>query len=220
MKKIILTSILLTSSCLFLQAQWSLYVLGGFSPAHHPNSADLIVNGHSPLETFLFNMPSSKAQYFAGFILRRGLRGDFFTTLGIAYTHRQDLYKMSYIVPRSIGTTQELSVTEHRIGFPVGIGVNLHPVEVVCGIQGTWVIARSCELSKIEGFEDHHPFFQMGWHSALQVNMDRIIAGIEYQADLSRLCTGMCVKGESIELRQVPGKIVLKIQYQLYGFLK
>lgn len=202
-------------SCVSLIAQWNVYLTAGISPECHPKTANLIVNRSTPLEAFLFNMPQREHQYFAGVNFRHELNDHFFTTIGTTYTQRKFNYTMSYITPRASDTYQELKFAEHQISVPANIGARFNVIEITCGLKANMVVARTCELTNIPGFDDNKQFIQPGWQSGIQFHLGKVIAGVEYQADFARLCSGMCVNGKSIELMQVPGQVVLAAQFQL-----
>jgi hypothetical protein len=212
MKKLMISSIVLFTFCLSLKAQWNVYLFAGISPASYPENADLIVNRSVPLETFLFNMPHVETQYFGGLNFRHDINDYMFTSLGTTYTQRNFHYTLSYVTPRPTDTNESMAVTEHQISFAASIGARLRFIEIVSGLQANVVVARNCELTQIPGFEDHASNVEMGWHGACQVSFRRILAGVEYQADFSRLCSGMKVQGRSIELMQVSGQWIFKIQ--------
>ena len=215
MKKLIIISIAFFHSYFSLNAQWNIYLSAGISPESHPKTANLIVNRSTPLDVFLFNMPHRETQYFTGLNFRHELNDHFFTTIGTAYTQRKFQYTMSYITPRAEGTYQELMFAEHQINVPVNVGVRFEVIEITCGLKANMVVARTCELVNIPGFEDNEQFIQPGWQCGIQLHFGRVIAGVEYQSDFARLCSGMCVNGKSIELMQVPGQVVFAAQFQL-----
>ena len=215
MKKSILISLLLTHFCFLASAQWNIYLQGGFSPAIHPGNADLMVNREDPMETFLFNVSVSRSEYFVGLNARRPLNNQFFTEIGAVYTKGVNQYKLSYLLPKGADSYQERTECDHQILFPFGIGAKIDALEFTGGFQVAWTVSHQCGLQAIEGYDEQTNPLQFGWHSGVQFNFDKMIAGIEYRAQFKRMCSGMYVNGQSLELMNMSGRFSFKVQFPL-----
>lgn len=214
MKKLVLLALVLCTSLLSLKAQWGANVMAGISPERHPVCAPLIVNRHLPQEEFLFNVDYIKTQYFGGLQLRRDLGTNFFFETGAIYTQRKTVYSMKYTMRREVGTYQELEEIENQLLLPVSIGVKLKAFEINSGLLGMVSLSKQSELTHIDGFVDHSNTIQMGWHAGIGININKVLLGIDFQSAMNRMGVGTSVNGQPLELRNVPGQCVFKIQYK------
>jgi hypothetical protein len=192
----------------------SVYVMAGISPESHPSNADLIVNRHIPQEEFLFNVNSVKTQYYGGIKARHDLGADFFMETGALYTQRKTTYSMKYTMKREVGTYQELEETEDQLIIPLSIGAKWKAVEFSSGLSGFVSLSKQSDLNHIQGFSDNSSSVQLGWHAGIGINLHKVVFGVEYQSALNRMGTGTKVYEQPLELMNVPGQCVARIQYR------
>ena len=214
MKKLILLALLYCTSLLSLQAQLSVYVMAGISPESHPENAPLIVNRLFPQEEFLFNVIKVKSQYYGGIKARQDLGSNFFVETGALYTQSKTTYSMQYTMRREVGNYQELEETEDQLIIPVSIGAKWKVLEFSSGLSGFVSLSKQSDLTHINGFSDHSSSVQMGWHAGIGINLQKVVFGVEYQSALNRMGVGTKVHEQPLELMNVPGKCVAKIQYR------
>ena len=215
MKKLVLLALVYGTSVLSLRAQLSVYVMAGISPESHPTNAYLIVNRLTPQEEFLFNVINTKTQYYGGIKARQDLGANFFMETGALYTQRKTTYSMNYTMKREVGAYQELEETEDQLIIPLGVGAKWKAVEFSSGLSGFVSLSKQSDLNHINGFSDQSSTVQLGWHAGIGINLHKVVFGIEYQSALNRMGVGMKIYKQSLELMNVPGQCVAKIQYRL-----
>ena len=214
MKKLILLALVYGTSILTMQAQLSVYIMAGISPESHPSNADLIVNRATPQEEFLFNVSNVKTQYYGGLKVRHDLGANFFIESGALYTQRKTTYSMKYTMKREVGTYQELEETEDQLIIPLSVGVKIKAVEFSSGLSSFVSLSKQSDLNHIHGFTDQSSSIQLGWHAGIGINLHKVVFGVEYQSALNRMGMGMKVHEQPLELMNVPGQCVAKIQYR------
>jgi hypothetical protein len=214
MKKLILLALVYGTTLLSLRAQFSVSVMTGISPESHPANAYLIVNRLTPPEEFLFNVLKVNTQYFGGIKARQDLGVNFFIETGALYTQRKTVYSMKYTMKREVGTFQELEETEDQLIIPLSVGAKWKVLEFSSGLSGIASLAKKSELNQIDGFYDQSSSLKMGWHAGIGINLNKVLVGVEYQSAMNRMGVGTKVHEQPLELMNVPGQCVFKLQYK------
>jgi len=215
MRTIIITIAMIIASASSVFSQIRFDVIAGISPGSAPASAGLIVNRHLPHEEFVFNMNKVDPQFYAGVKGYVELAAPFYMEAGLTYTKRKSTYDIVYtIVDREHPVSNHLmSETEHMIMLPVNIGVNLGAFDVTSGLRLIQSIKSDTDLDQLTGFSAESKPIRIGWQASAGFSFLRERIGLEYQGNFSRVGSGMYVNGQSMELMNVPGQLVLTLQH-------
>ena len=216
MKKFILLSWITFLAVSLSTAQVHLDLKFGISPGSKPESASILINRNNPHEEFQFNMTRVKQQYYGGFGLHLSLRTPFFVEGGLYYSKKTSDYEVRYKMPKDDRSRiQIMNETEEIIHVPVSLGVSMGSVDVTSGITVYKNLSRVKQLSHINGFQQEGNPWKFGWQMGIRYPIQRILVGMEFQGTLNRVGQGMKVNDDSLELQNVPGKLVFSIQYRI-----
>jgi hypothetical protein len=216
MKKLIISATILLATYVTSQAQVQFKAEFGASPASNSTSAGIIVNRNNPHEEFQFNQTQVKPQFYGGIRANIKLGTPFFLETGISYTKRTAEFHLDYTMPLPENPTGEMYVSESEdmLLFPLDIGVSMGKLEVTSGLTAIKTISAIKELSHVKGFHSDGNSLKMGWQMGVRYGINRTQIGIEYQGSLNRVGQGMSVNGNSLEIMNVPGKMVFTMQYR------
>jgi hypothetical protein len=215
MKKLMILSIILMMFTTVMNAQVRFNVKLGASPGSNPRSASIFVNRENPFKEFQFNLVHTDPQYYGGVSAYVPLATPFFLEAGISYTKQTSQFLVDYTVPSELQNDNTLmSGSEEMILLPVNIGVTMGGFDITSGLRAIKTISHSSELTHLDGFhEDGNPI-KLGWQIGARYAINRTLIGIEYMATLNRVCEGMYVNGQSLEIMNIPGSYVFSIQYR------
>lgn len=199
---------IVSTNLTFSQVLFNLF--GGISPAGNPKNAAVLINSHWPKEEFVFSVSKVMPQYFAGAKVHQMLNDDFFLESGIIYSQSNKMYTMKYTL---FDGTHEMKESENMLQLPVNIGAKLGIIEVTSGLMGVYSISVNSELKQIPNAVCEQDKIHFGWSTGIRINVMKSRMGLEYQGSLTRMCEGVYVKDESLELRNIPGQFVFNIQY-------
>lgn len=216
MKKLIISAAILLATCAISQAQLQVKAEFGASPASNATSAGIIVNRDNPREEFQFNQTQVKPQFYGGIRANIKLGSPFFLETGISYTKCTSEFQLNYTMDRPENQPQEMymSESEDMLLFPLDIGVSIGKLEVTSGLTAIKTISAIKELSHVQGFHSDGNSLKMGWQMGVRYGINRTQIGVEYQGSLNRVGQGMSVNGNSLEIMNVPGKMVFTMQYR------
>jgi hypothetical protein len=215
MKKLMILYSIFLLAFTSIQAQAHFDLQLGVSPGGKPSCASLIVNRSNPYEEFQFNMVDVKPQIFAGVRANVQLAEPFFLEGGVSYTKSNTEYKVNYTYENETRPSEiSMSVINHIIQFPLNVGVSLGSVDITSGLTAMKIISSDNELEQLNGFHSDDAKFQLGWQMGARYAIDRFMVGLEFQGGMNRVCEGMYVNHESLELMNVPGKFVVTGQYR------
>ena len=215
MKKLMILSCILFFAFISLQAQVHFDLQLGVSPGGNPTCASLFVNRSNPYEEFQFSMVNIKPQFFTGVRANVQLKEPFFLEGGISYTKSNSEYLVNYTYENENRPSEiSMSVIDHIIQFPINIGVSLGSVDITSGLTAMKTISSANELEQINGFHSSDAKFQLGWQMGARYAIHRFMIGLEFQSGFNRVCEGMYVNQQSLELMNVPGKFVVTGQYR------
>lgn len=219
MKKLLITSILFLafSSIIWSQKKLSLDIQMGLSAGATPKSAYKILNRENPHDEILFDIIHVNPQYSAGFRIHKELGTPFFLEGGLTYTKKTSQYQVDYRMPQPEPVEQQnlMSLSEDIIQLPLQIGVNLGNFDVTSGLMIMKSISEKNELSHLKGYTEDGNALKWGWQMGVRYGFKRAMAGVEYQGSMHRVCEGMYVNDNSMELMNVPGRFVFTLQYRL-----
>jgi hypothetical protein len=200
-----------------MNAQVQVDAFLGVSPGSSQGSSSVLVNTHYPVDEFQFRLIQSKSQWFAGLKGKMALTVPFFVETGILYSQltREFGMRFTYRTEELTGKSVNLSETQHLLSCPMNIGVSLGELDLMSGLTVTKMLTSSKSLSSIDGFQSECKGWRLGWQFGARYVVDRALVGVEFQSELQRVCQGMFVQGQSLELRHVPGQIVFTLQYRI-----
>lgn len=215
MKKLMILCVILFLAFTSVQAQIHFDLQVGVSPGGKPSCASLIVNRSNPYEEFQFNMIRVKPQFFTGVRANVQLAEPFFLEGGVSYTKSASEYKINYTIKNETRPSEvTMKVTEDIIQFPLNVGVSLGSVDIMSGLTAMKTFSFDNELEQLKDFHSDAKKFQLGWQMGIRYAIHRFMIGLEFQGGLNRVCEGMYVHQESLELMNVPGKFVVTGQYR------
>ncbi len=215
MKKLLIITSILCGSVLPSWSQIHFDVKLGVSPGSNPLTPHLIVNRSNPHEEFLFNMVNVKPQFYGGIALNLPLGRPFFAEGGISYTKRTSSYMVRYRMARENSPqTEYMQESEEMILLPINIGVSIGSLDITSGLTAARTISTAKELTHLKGFHQDENKFKLGWQMGVRYAVGRAMAGVEYQGSFNRVGQGMYVNGQSLEIMNVPGKLVFSVQYR------
>ena len=215
MKNILITFIFAMTCSPFISAQIRFDIIGGISPGATPVSDGLIVNRHLPHEEFVFNLGQVDPQFFAGVKGHIELSTPFFVEAGLLYSRKKSTYDITYTMIDTEHPVQDhiMTETDHLVMLPVNIGVNLGLFDVTSGLRMMKSLSKKSELNNLSGYSADGTLAEMGWQTGIGFNIARSRIGVEYQGNFSRVGRGMFVNGQALEIRNIPGKMVLLLQH-------
>lgn len=215
MKNILITFIFIMTFTPFISSQIRFDIVGGVSPSATHTSEGLIVNRHLPHEEFVFNLGHVDPQFFAGVKGQIELATPFFVEAGLMYTRKKSTYDITYTMIDAEHPVQDhiMAETDHIVILPVNIGVNLGLLDVTSGLRVMKSLSRKSDFNNLSGFNTDGTLPEMGWQTGIGFSIARSRIGVEYQGNFSRVGRGMFVNGQSLEIRNVPGQVVLLLQH-------
>ncbi len=214
MKKLMFIISALLLNILSAWAQPKLIINAGISPGLKSLQQSIIINRSDPHTEFRFKLSEVKPQFYFGAGIHLSLRGPFFLEAGLTYTQKTSLYQMNFRMPSEVHPAEKyMSETEKSILLPVNIGVSLGHIDVTSGMTIMKTLSTTNDLSHLEGFQQDDPGFRFGWQMGVRYTIRRASLGIEYQGTLNRVCHGMSVNKQSLELMNVPRNFVVKMQF-------
>lgn len=184
------------------------------SPGSNLKSAPALINRSNPSEEFQFNMVKAETQLFAGIAAHVPLQAPFFLEGGVSYTKSKSVYHINYSYPELGPKSQFMNGSETMILLPVNIGARLGNFEVTSGFTAIQSLKVDSELAHLNGFKNEAKAVKMGWQMGARYDLKVVMLGAEYQGAFSRVCQGMHVNNESLEIMNVPGRWVFNIQYR------
>ena len=217
MKKVLLTSIILfAASSIIWSQKFGFDIRIGMSPAAHPVTADLIVGRENPHNEFLFNLVRVEPQFYGGLRVHKQLKAPFFLEGGLTYTRRTSQYQVNYRMPQTEPGSQHLIMKESEdiLQLPLEIGVSLGRIDVTSGLTIMKTLSSQNELTHLNGFSAENNTLKWGWQMGVRYGIKRVMAGIEYQGSMQRVCQGMYVNEKPLEIMNVPGRFVFSLQYR------
>ncbi|HUR30065.1 MAG TPA: hypothetical protein VMZ69_01465 [Saprospiraceae bacterium] len=215
MKKLILIACIISAFCSNIDSQIRFDIKLGFSPGSNPATAFTLINRDKPYEEFSFNMVNTKPQYYGGVLAHVELGQPFFVEGGVAYTKSTSTYQINYrIVSEQTPAEQFMTESEATILLPVNFGVSMGAIDITSGLSAMKAVSQSHELSHLKGFSQDENSIRMGWQMGVRYAFHRAMIGVEYQGTMNRVCEGMYVNNHSLELMNVPGKVVFNVQYR------
>ena len=218
MKKLIIIICAIFGSNLPINAQIGLVFRLGYSPALSPKVYPIYVNRRSPHDEFRFNMVHVQPQFYAGIGAHLPLQSPFFLEGEVCFTQKKSLYMLDYLMPSEINRdVQYMKESENTIMVPVNIGVSLGSFDVTSGLTAMTTFSKKNELAHVDGFNQKVNQVQIGWQGGVRYAFHRVLFGVQYQGSLNVVGQGMSVKGQSLELKNVPGNVVFSIQYGISG---
>ena len=216
MKNLIIT-IILASSGLSLSAQIKFDIVAGVSPGTSPATPGVTINRHLPHEEFVFNLNKVDPQFLAGVKSRVELSEPFFMDAGLFYARRISTYGVVYtIVDQEHPVSKHLmKETDHTVMLPVNVGVNMGSVDITSGFRVIQSIRKKTDLQNLPGFniDSNRPLF--GWQAGAGISFLRSRIGLEFQGNFARAGHDMFVDGQSMELINVPGQLILMFQHSI-----
>ena len=186
----------------------------GASPGSNPKSAATLINRSNPSEEFQFNMVKAEPQLFAGIAAHVPLKAPFFLEGGISYTKSKSVYHINYSYPEFGPKEQFMKGSEALVMLPVNIGARIGNFEVTSGFTAIQSLSVESELAHLNGFKNEAKAVKMGWQMGARYDLKVVMLGAEYQGAFNRVCQGMNVNNESLEIMNVPGRWVFNIQYR------
>lgn len=186
----------------------------GASPGSNPKSAATLINRSNPSEEFQFNMVKAEPQLFAGIAAHVPLKAPFFLEGGISYTKSASVYRIDYSYPEPGPKEQFMKGSEAMVMLPVNIGARIGNFEVTSGFTAIQSLSVESELAHLNGFKNEAKAVKLGWQMGARYDLKVVMLGAEYQGAFSRVCQGMNVNNESLEIMNVPGRWVFNIQYR------
>lgn len=195
-------------------AQVKIGIKIGASPESNPKSAAILINRSNPIEEFQFNMVKAEPQLFAGIVAQVPLKAPFFLEGGISYTKSKSVYRINYLHAELGSKEQFMSGSEEMLLLPVNMGVRVGSIEVTSGFTAIQSLSYKNELAHLNGFNNEAKSVKMGWQMGARYDLKFVMLGAEYQGAFSRVCQGMNVNNESLEIMNVPGSWVFNIQYR------
>ena len=188
----------------------------GISPSSSPKSASIFVNRNNPHEEFLFNMIRVKSQFYGGLGLHLGLQQPFFVESGLYFSRKSSDYEVCYeMLTDDRPRIQVMTETESILHLPVSVGIRLGTVDITSGMSVSKNMSSVKQLSHINGFKHEANPWRLGWQMGIRYPIQRVMFGMEFQGSLNRVGEGMKVNDDSLELQNVPGKLVFSIQYRI-----
>lgn len=216
MKKLMIISFILIA---FLQESFSqvqIDVKLGVSPASNPNSTPVLVNRHDPFEELQFSLVHTDPQFYGGVVMHLPLSTPFFVEGGISYTKKKTFYQADYTL--GLDTREDLQLISEAKGMimlPLNIGVGIGSFDITSGLTAIQALPGKHDFSNLKGFHQESNQFRMGWQAGIRYGFNRIMAGVEFQGTLTRVCEGMFVNDQSLDIMNVPGNVVFSLQYRL-----
>ena len=186
----------------------------GASPGSNPQSAAVLLNRSNPIEEFQFNMVKAEPQLFAGIAAHIPLKAPFFLEGGVSYTKSNSVYRINYLHAELTSSEQLMNESEAMLLLPVNIGSRIGNFEVTSGFTAIQSLSVESELAHLNGFKNEAKAVKMGWQMGARYDLKVVMLGAEYQGAFSRVCQGMNVNNESLEIMNVPGRWVFNIQYR------
>ena len=215
MKKLMILSFLLMTFTTQMNAQVRFNLKLGASPGANPRSASIFVNRENPVKEFQFNLVHTDPQYYGGVSAYVPLATPFFLEAGISYTKLTSQFLIDYSVPLKLQNDNVLMEgSEEMILLPVNVGVTMGGLDITSGLRAIKTISHSSELTHLDGFHADENSIKLGWQMGARYAINRTLIGVEYMATLNRVCEGMYVNGQSLEIMNVPGSFVFSIQYR------
>lgn len=216
MKKLIILIFTLLIYTMTASSQVRLNFKLGISPGVNPHTNGIIVNRQNPHEEFKFNMVHVLPQFYGGILASLEMRTPFFLECGITYTEKKSNYQVDYRITRELNPgDQVMSETERMILLPVNIGVSLGSLDITSGLTAMKTISNADELTHLNGFRQDKNNVKLGWQTGVRYAILRMLIGVEFQGSLNVVGQGMYVNEQPLDLRQVPGNLVISIQYGL-----
>ena len=209
----IIISVLLTGVC-SLDAQIRFDVWGGVSTPSIPGNAGIFINRELPHEEFRFNIGKVKPQLFAGAKAHLELSSPFFVEGGLAFTQRNVIYDIRYTIIDAEHPVSDHNMSEsvNQLMLPVNMGANFGAFDITSGFRGIYAFGKKSALHQLSGFEDDASSVQLGWQAGAGYYFNRSRIGLEFMGNFSRVGYGMKVNGQSMELMNVPGHLILSFQ--------
>lgn len=208
----------LLGSNLTMWSQISIGPIFGYSPALSPKVYSLFVNRNSPHDEFQFNMVHVQPQFYAGIVAHLPLQSSFFLEGEVCFTQKKFTYQIDYRMSSETNPDmQYMKESENMIMVPVNIGVSLGDIDVTSGLTAMTTFSKTNELTHLNGFNEEANQVRMGWQMGVRYAFHRMLFGVQYQGTLNQVGQGMSVNGQSLELMNVPGKVVFSIQYAISG---
>ncbi len=216
MKKFLLITLITLLAIFHSSGQIHLDIKLGISPSSNPKSASIFVNRSNPYEEFLFNMIRVKSQFYGGLGLHLGLQKPFFVESGVYYSRKSSDYEICYeMLKDDRPRIQVMSETESILHLPVSVGVRVGSIDITSGISASKNMSAVKQLSHLDGFQLEANPWRVGWQMGIRYPIQRVMVGMEFQGSLHRVGEGMKVNDDSLELQNVPGKLVFSIQYRI-----
>ena len=217
MEKLLVLSFFLLFNPLSFFAQGHFAAFGGWSPSQHPNEPKALITGDVPGREFIFNVNHTSAQYYFGLKALIEISYPFFVEAGVTYTSRNNEYHCEYVIlfPGEKTKLHSMTGNEKLLQFPLSIGVKLNAFKINSGLMAILPLAAKSELEHMQGYSSEKNSIKPGWFAgiALGIKSIRSDIGIEFQKSFDRVCQGMYIHDESLEIRNVPGRFVFKYQF-------
>jgi len=217
MEKLLVPSFFLLINSFSLYAQVHIAAIVGWSPALHLNEPKALIISDVPGREFLFNINRTSSQYYGGLKVLIEISEPFFIEAGVTYTARNNEYHCEYVVlfPGEETLLHSMTGNEKLLQFPINIGVNLNAIKINSGLMAIQPISAKSELEHMQGYSSERNSMKFGWLTGVSVGIKSIRSdfGIEYQKSFDRVCQGMYIHDESLAIRNVPGRFVLKYQF-------
>lgn len=208
-------SFLLITFIAQMNAQVRFNVKLGASPGSNPRTASILVNRDNPFKEFQFNLVHTDPQYYGGVSAHISLATPFFLEAGISYTKQTSRFLIDYRFSSELQDDKEfMEGSEEMILLPVNIGVSLGGLEITSGLRAIKALSNSSELTNLDGFHADGNSIKLGWQIGARYGFNRTLIGVEYMSTLNRVCQGMYVNGQSLEIMNIPGAYVFSIQYR------
>lgn len=214
MKKLMIFTAVFFTTLTQLTSQVRVDVKMGVSPGSTAQSAAVLVNRDNPFDEFQFSLLQSEPQWHGGVALHLQLADPFFVNVGLGYTKRTSQFLIDYRFGfEGRPEVQVVNDNEEILYAPVNIGVSIGSIDITSGLSAVKILSHTSDIHQLEGFSASKNTLQLGWQTGVRYTFKRFGVGVEYQGSLSRICQGMAVNGHTLEMANVPGKLVFGIQY-------
>ncbi len=219
MKKLFLITLFAGMTCANLMAQVDIDIEVGVSPGTNVNSPGVIINRSDPRKEFQFSLIQVKPQYYGGLRANIKLNAPFFLEGGVSYTKRTTVYEANFRMPQPLikepdEQIMNMSVSQDMILLPVDIGVSLGSFDITSGLRANKIISSKNQLTHLNGYQEEGNSLTWGWQMGVRYAFKHMMIGGEFQGEMHRVCDGMSVNGNSLEIRNVPGRFVFTVQYR------
>ena len=187
----------------------------GKSPAVTPGTNHLIVNRQDPMKETLFNIQHVQYSEQLGLMARLDW-GRFWVMPELMYGRSTAQYSMIYTRDNLNG--QKPTMMDEKRTFlelPVSLGVSLGVIEVFSGFNTSYDLNNTNELEHMEGFKSSIPAMHYGWHSGIGLNFGDILFDVRYQQEFGNYGQDRYVNGQELLLRNAPGRFLVTAGYRM-----